>query len=121
MSTKVFKALREFDGGVRYEGDDDDVGTRACCRVASYKPHAADCDFMVGLREYESLLKPQEFLVHPESRVIEVHTLDQEAPRLLSINVVQMGQQEPKVGDVFWNPELGELRRYNGDIWVRVP
>lgn len=115
MSTKAFKALREFDGGVRYEGDDDDVGTRACCRVASYKPHAADCDFMAGLREYESLLKPQEFLVHPESRVIEVHTLDNEQPRFIATHY------QPQVGDRFYNPELDETREYNGEIWVLVP
>lgn len=36
------KAL-EGEGGFRYENDDDDCGSHACCLVASYKPHAADC------------------------------------------------------------------------------
>lgn len=97
MTTKAFKALREFDGGVRYEGDDDDCGTRACCCVSSYVPHTEDCKFMMGLREYESLL---------------------ERLSIGGFDIVRLREGEPKVGDVFWNPELGELRRYDGRTWV---
>lgn len=31
------------DGGVSYDGEDDEVGTRACCYVTSYKPHDPNC------------------------------------------------------------------------------
>lgn len=31
------------DGGLRYEGEDDDCGSHACCLVAGYKDHAVDC------------------------------------------------------------------------------
>jgi len=48
--------LREHDGGTRYEGDDDDVGTRACCGVASYKPHDSDCPHAVAVAEFARLL-----------------------------------------------------------------
>lgn len=37
------KAAVVDDGGLRYEGDDDDCGSHACCLVVSYKPHAPDC------------------------------------------------------------------------------
>ena len=102
MSTKAFKALREFDGGVRYENADDDVGTRACCGVASYKPHAENCDFIAGLREYESLLPSPERL------------------SIGGVDIVRLREREPKVGDVFYNPELDEVRQYDGRVWVLV-
>jgi hypothetical protein len=31
------------DGGVSYDGPEDEVGHRACCGVVSYKPHEKDC------------------------------------------------------------------------------
>lgn len=43
---KLVQAARkvvEWDGGTRYEGDDDEVGIRACCLVVSYESHAQDC------------------------------------------------------------------------------
>lgn len=37
------KQATKSDGGLRYESDDDDIGSHACCLVLSYKEHAADC------------------------------------------------------------------------------
>jgi hypothetical protein len=37
------KLALESDGGLRYEDDDDDCGSHACCLVRSYKPHKPDC------------------------------------------------------------------------------
>ena len=48
--------LREHDGGTRYNGDDDDAGERACCLVASWKPHDSDCPHAVAVAEFDNLL-----------------------------------------------------------------
>ena len=48
--------LREHDGGTRYNGDDDDAGERACCLVASWKPHDSDCPHAVAVADFENLL-----------------------------------------------------------------
>lgn len=48
--------LREHDGGTRYNGDDDDAGERACCLVASWKPHDSDCPHAVAVAEFDRLL-----------------------------------------------------------------
>ena len=37
------KGALENDGGTRYEGEDDEIGSHACCLELSFKPHAADC------------------------------------------------------------------------------
>ena len=39
----VLKLALESDGGIAYDGEDDAVGYRPCCRVSSYKPHEPDC------------------------------------------------------------------------------
>lgn len=39
----VLQEAVDADGGTFYADDDDDVGSRACCRVLSYKEHASDC------------------------------------------------------------------------------
>jgi len=33
----------ESDGGISYDGEDDEVGGRSCCGEVSYRPHRADC------------------------------------------------------------------------------
>lgn len=37
------KEAVESEGGLRYEDNEDDVGSRACCYVLSYRPHREDC------------------------------------------------------------------------------
>jgi hypothetical protein len=39
----ALKLALESDGGITYDGEDDAVGYRPCCRVSSYKPHEPDC------------------------------------------------------------------------------
>lgn len=53
---KALARLREHDGGTRYNGDDDDAGERACCLVASWKPHDSDCPHAVAVAEFDRLL-----------------------------------------------------------------
>jgi hypothetical protein len=40
---KVLREVVENDGGTRYEHEDDEVGTRCCCMVVSYKDHLSTC------------------------------------------------------------------------------
>ena len=43
---ELLAAAREAeqdDGGTRYDSEDDEIGTRACCYVLSYEDHEPDC------------------------------------------------------------------------------
>lgn len=40
---KAAKAALESDGGIHYEIEEDEIGTRSCCYVLSYKDHKPDC------------------------------------------------------------------------------
>lgn len=47
----LLKALRlavDHGGGTAYDGPDDEIGTRCCCYVVSYKPHEKDCWVTIG-------------------------------------------------------------------------
>ena len=39
----ALKKALSSDGGVAYDGDEDNVGYRVCCGWSTYKPHEADC------------------------------------------------------------------------------
>ncbi len=39
----VLKFAVENDGGTEYDGNDDYIGRRVCCREMIYKPHKPDC------------------------------------------------------------------------------
>lgn len=40
---ELLKEVVAHDGGVRYEREDDEIGTRCCCHVTDYKPHLDTC------------------------------------------------------------------------------
>ena len=40
---RILRAVVEHDGGLSYLHEDDEVGTRACCGVVEYEPHAPGC------------------------------------------------------------------------------
>lgn len=40
------RAAEQADGGLRYEHEEDEIGSRACCHVLSYKDHEPDCYVM---------------------------------------------------------------------------
>ena len=39
----ALRGALDYDGGVKYEREDDSVGNHACCGEISYKPHAHFC------------------------------------------------------------------------------
>lgn len=41
---RLLVALQDALGGTSYFGEDDSVGTRVCCGVASYKNHDKTCE-----------------------------------------------------------------------------
>lgn len=52
----ALNGLADHNGGLQYEGPDDDVGTRACCYVLSYKPHASDCPHQTAVKAFTDLI-----------------------------------------------------------------
>ena len=84
---KALARLREHNGGTRYNGDDDDAGERACCLVASWKPHDSDCPHAAAVAEFDRLLaaidaaQPVAWALTMPDGVCLIHTTEEASRR----------------------------------------
>jgi len=116
QALNTLKLSVEYDGGVTYFDDGDEIGMRKCCDVISYKEHHKDCwivqakstitaleaELAKPKQDWDLLAKTQESLREHMARIKELEAelatqtaLDKKADNARELGLDYEPEQEP--------------------------